>query len=222
MYVKLLRDLSLILPHDGKEEQTRKVFDRLLCTKKPDIFLDIGANVGIYSWHAKSRGVQAIFMFEPDQLNARLLAKSIKVNHFSGVFLIPCAVSQRFGAAEFIADHASGATGSLVDHTSNASSLHSAYGMKATVSVATVCLDAYTDYCRGKKVLIKIDVEGAESLVFDGGSQFFAVIKPWMIIECFNPASLNRFQELGYRIESLDENGNFLLMPQHNESLNVC
>jgi hypothetical protein len=30
--VKLLRDLSLILPHDGKEKKTRERFDQLLST----------------------------------------------------------------------------------------------------------------------------------------------------------------------------------------------
>ena len=47
--MKLLRDLGLILPHDGKEEKTREVFDQLLRAQSPDVFLDIGANVGIYS-----------------------------------------------------------------------------------------------------------------------------------------------------------------------------
>lgn len=211
--MKLLRDLSLILPHDGKEEKTRGRFDQLLRTYTPDVFLDIGANVGIYSWHARSRGVPVIFLFEPDRVNARLLAQTIKANHFSSLFLIPCAVSNQFGIAEFIVDHASGATGSLLDHSDNASSLHSAYGMKATVSVPTICLDAYTEHCRGKKVLVKIDVEGAESQVLEGGERFFAEAKPFIIMECFEPDRLQWFQEAGYRVEPLEENGNYLLMP---------
>ena len=76
MCVKLLRDLSLILPHDGKEAATRHRFDQLLREQKPEVFLDIGANVGIYSWHAKSLGVPVILMFEPDGVNARLLART--------------------------------------------------------------------------------------------------------------------------------------------------
>lgn len=211
--VKLLRDLNLILPHDGKEEKTRQRFDQLLRTQSPDVFLDIGANVGIYSWHAKRRGVPVIFLFESDQDNARLLARTVKVNHFASVFVIPCGVADKFGVAQFIVDRASGATGSLQDHSDNASSLHSAYGMKTTVAVPTICLDAYTEYCRGKKVLVKIDVEGAVGQVLEGGQRFFAQIKPFIIIECFVPALLQWFEAIGYRIESLEENGNFMLLP---------
>jgi FkbM family methyltransferase len=194
--VKLMRDLSLILPHDGKEEKTRRRFDQLLRIQTPEVFFDIGANVGIYSWHARSRGVPKIFLFEPDLVNARLMAQTIKANHFVSVYLIPCAVSNRFGAAKFIVDQGSGATGSLLDHSDNASSLHSAYGMRS-VSVPTICLDAYTDYCCGKKVLVKIDVVGAEGQVMEGGERFFAEIKPFIIIECFEPERLLWFQEAG-------------------------
>jgi FkbM family methyltransferase len=213
MFVKLMRDLSLILPHDGKEAATRHRFDRLLREQKPDVFLDIGANVGIYSWHAKSLGVPVILMFEPDGVNARLLARTVQANRFAGVFLIPCAVSASVGVAEFVVDHASGATGSLLDHSGNEASLHSAYGMKAAVACPTICLDAYTDYCRGKTVALKIDVEGAEELVFQGGRKFFREVRPWIIVECFEPRQLDWLAELGYGLEPLDENGNFVLTP---------
>ncbi len=218
--MKLLRDLSLILPHDGKEKKTGQLFDQLLCIHKPDVFLDVGTNVGLYSWLAQRRGVPVILLFEPDQLNARLLARTIKANHFGSVFLIPCAVANRFGVSEFIVDQASGATGSLLDHSDHASSLHRAYGMKTTVAVPTICLDAYTEYCFGKKVLVKIDVEGAEGQVMEGGQRFFTEIKPRIIIECFEPDRLHWFETIGYRIEPLEENGNFMLLP-HCEELSL-
>ena len=213
MFVKLLRDLSLILPHDGKEAATRHRFDQLLREQKPEVFLDIGANVGIYSWHAKSLAVPVILMFEPDGVNAQLLARTIKANRFAGVFLIPCAVSANVGVAEFVVDHASGATGSLMDDSGNALSLHSAYGMKAAVACPTICLDAYTDYCSGKAVVLKIDVEGAEELVFQGGRRFFSEVRPWMIVECFEPKRLNWLSQLGYELDPIDENGNYMLTP---------
>jgi FkbM family methyltransferase len=213
MCVKLLRDLSLILPHDGKEAATRHRFDQLLREQKPEVFLDIGANVGIYSWHAKTLAVPVILMFEPDGVNARLLSRTIRANRFTGVFLIPCAVSASVGVAEFVVDHASGATGSLIDDSGNGASLHSAYGMKDSVTCPTICLDAYTDYCRSKAVVLKIDVEGAEDLVFQGGRRFFREVRPWMIVECFEPRKLDWLAELGHEIEPLDENGNFLLTP---------
>jgi len=117
---------------------------------------------------------------------------------------------------KFVVDDASGATGSLVDHSGNRVSLHSTYGMKAAVACPTICLDVYTDYCRGKTVVLKIDVEGAEELVFQGGRTFFREVRPWMIVECFEPRQLDWLAELGYGLEPLDENGNFLLTPPSN------
>ena len=213
MYVKMLRDLSLILPHDGKEPVTRNLFDQLLRDQKPDLFFDVGANVGIYSWQAKSRGVQMVFMFEADRVNARLLARSIRANHLAEVFLIPCAVSDGVGVVNFIVDNASGSTGSLIDHSGSWASLHSAYGMKEVVSVPTLCLDIHTDFCCGKKVVVKIDVEGAEELVFRGGQHFFSEVMPWVIVECFDSSCLDSFRRLGYQVEPTGENENFLLTP---------
>lgn len=217
MYIKLVRDLSLVLPNDARECNVHRLFGQAIASHGPDIFLDIGANVGTFSWHAKSLGVPEIFLFEPDVVNARLLARTVKYNHFGSTFVLPCAVSNGFGTSKFIVDQASGATGSLVDHSANSLSLHSAYGMSRMVSVPTVCLDAYTEYCRGKKVMIKIDVEGAEDQVFEGGSRFFAELQPITFIECFEPSRLYPFQRLGYEITVLDANGNFLLMPRSSE-----
>ncbi len=100
-------------------------------------------------------------MFEADMENARLVAKTIKANHLAEIFLIPCAVSDGVGKVEFLADSISGATGSFVDDSGNKTSLHSAYGMSDLVSVPTVSLDIYTDFCPTKKVVVKIDAEGA-------------------------------------------------------------
>ena len=213
MCVKLLRDLSLILPHHGKEACNTPSVRSIASRAKTRSVLDIGANVGIYSWHAKSLAVPVILMFEADGVNARLLSRTIRANHFTDVFLIPCAVSASVGVAEFVVDHASGATGSLIDHSGNGASLHSAYGMKDAVACPTICLDAYTDYCSSKTVVLKIDVEGAEELVFQGGRRFFREVRPWMIVECFEPRQLDWLAGLGYEIEPLDENGNFLLTP---------
>lgn len=46
--------------------------------------------------------------------------------------------------------------------------MHSAYGMAVSVSVATIYLDAFTNHCLGVKVVVEIDVEEAECLVFRG------------------------------------------------------
>jgi hypothetical protein len=69
------------------------------------------------------------------------------------------------------------------------------------------------DYCRGKTVVLKIDVEGAEEFVFAGGRRFFMEVWPWVMVERFQPSRLNWLADLGYRIEGLDDCGNYLLTP---------
>lgn len=213
MYVRFLRDLSLVLPHDGKEQKTRQMFTKMISELQPDVFFDIGANVGLYSWHAKCQDVAIILMFEPDRDNARLLAKTIEANRMEGVFVLACAVSDQAGVSEFVEDLASGATGSLVDHSASKGSLHSAWGMKHKVLTPTLNLDSFTDYCRDKKIFVKIDVEDAEDKVFAGGHAFFADVMPFVLVECFDASRLALFRHLDYTIRPLGENSNYFLIP---------
>jgi len=127
-----------------------------------------------------------------------------------GWLLIP---SQQSGVSEFVEDLASGATGSLVDCSASKGSLHSAYGMKHKVLTPTLNLDAFTDYCRDKKIFVKIDVEDAEDKVFAGGHAFFSDVMPIVLVECFDASRLALFRHLDYTICPLGENSNYLLIP---------
>jgi len=62
-------------------------------------------------------------------------------------------------------------------------------------------------------VAIKIDVEGAEASVFEGALDLIKHTLPWIIVECFEPSKLSVLSPLGYTIQSLEENGNYLLRP---------
>lgn len=211
-YLKLLRDLSLILPHQGKESATKEAFSSLL-GGHVDVFFDVGANIGSYSWLSKEHRVSNIFMFEPDRANCRLLMRTLRANRLEHIFLVPFAASASAGVARFYPDRASGATGSLENDSLNQHSLHAAYGMGESVAVPTLPLDLFTDFCHGKRVLIKIDVEGAESSVFAGAMDLIRQNLPMIIVECFELSKLAVMQTMGYTIQSLEENGNYLLTP---------
>jgi len=212
VYLKLLRDLSLILPHQGKESATKQVFSSLL-GGSVNVFFDMGAKIGSYSWLAKEHRVKDIFMFKPDCTNCRLLMRTLRVNRLEHVFLVPFAASASAGVATFCPDRASGATGSLENHRLNAHSLHTAYGMGEALAAPTLPLDPFADFCHGKRVLIKIDVEGAEAFVLAGAMDMIRQTFPVIIVECFEPSKLEVMQPLGYTIQSLEENGNYLLRP---------
>jgi FkbM family methyltransferase len=220
VYLKLLRDLSLILPHQGKESAAKEAFSSLLGGgwggwggHAVDVFIDVGANIGSYSWLAKEHRVSDIFIFEPDRTNCRLLMRTLRANRLEHVFLVPFAASASAGVTTFYPDRASGASGSLENHCQNAHSLHAAYGMGESLAVPTLPLDLFADFCHGKRVLIKIDVEGAEASVFAGAMELIRQALPVIIVECFEPSKLQVMKPLGYAIQSLEENGNYLLMP---------
>lgn len=210
VYVKFLRDLGLILSREGQEQSVMAIVSTLLTTTKYDVFIDVGANIGIYSWLAKKHRVSDIFMFEPDQTNIRLLMRTLMANHFQHVFLVPFAASEVAGVANFFPDHASGTTGSL---SLNSHSLHAAYGVSDVMVVPTLPLDTFTDFCCNKRVLIKIDVEGAEASVINGALCFIEQVKPVLIVECFDVSRLHVLESLGYLAYALDDKGNYLLQP---------
>lgn len=214
VYMKLLRDLSVILPHQGKENATKDAFSSLLRGGHPfDVFFDVGANIGCYSWLAREHGVTDIFMFEPDRANCRLLFRTLEANRLEHVFVLPFAAASSATVSIFYPDRASGATGSLVNQRLNPGSLHAAYGVGDSLAVPTLPLDVFTDFCRGKRVFIKIDVEGAEASVFAGAMELIRQTWPYIIVECFEPSRLEFFELLGYVLQPLQENSNFLLIP---------
>ncbi|WOO41267.1 FkbM family methyltransferase [Rubellicoccus peritrichatus] len=209
--VKLLRDASVILPHGGKENESRDAFRKAIDDHDIDVFFDIGANVGLYSWGALAKGVKDIFLVEPDMTNQRLLAKTIHRNQLKNCYLLPFAMSDSVGVAKFFLDKASGTTGSLEDQSDNDHSLHHAYGVGEWCSVPTLKLDIFTDFVKDRNVLIKIDVEGAEESVFEGAMNFIQAARPTILVECFDRSRLDVFESMGYIITRLPEEYNYLL-----------
>ncbi|QNJ00600.1 S-adenosyl-L-methionine-dependent methyltransferase [Synechococcus sp. A15-62] len=219
--VKLMRDFGIITNLRNLEKATRAIFKKILLNSKVDIFLDVGANIGIYSWMARKYCVEQTFMFEPDQTNCRLLLKTIINNRAKNIYLVPFAVSDRLGVTEYYPDNASGAAGSLVNHASNKSSLHCNYGMNDITSVPTIDLNHFSEYCEGKNVIIKIDVEGYEKTVLTGSMLLIEKVLPIIIIECNQENDTQMLEEIGYRKYSLGENHNYLMIHSTSQMLSL-
>src|SRR5579862_5635119 len=81
-----------------KEPETVQWIDTF---RPDDLFLDIGANIGLYSLYAAiSRGVQVI-AFEPESQNYALLNKNIFLNQMDGkVKAYPIALSDEMAWSE--------------------------------------------------------------------------------------------------------------------------
>jgi len=159
------------------------------------VFFDVGANGGIFAVNAARRvGASGhVHCFEPGLAELELLRGNLALNRLSNVTVYAGAVSQRTGSAEF-ATAADGAMNSL------AKTNHPAQVITRWRTVPTVSLDDYAEQQGLARVdFMKIDVEGAEKLVFEGARRLLNSSAAVTIL--FEAFDLNA-SGFGYSVES--------------------
>ena len=122
--------------------------------------IDIGANVGLFSCYAHSKG-HAVLAVEPQPRNVQLLLRNLRINKFD-VEVLPLALADKIGVLP------------LYGGGQGASLSRGWGGMKATYStlVPVSTLDSIlTGRFEGAPLLVKIDVEGHEKQVLMGAEQ---------------------------------------------------
>lgn len=148
------------------------VLDSLL--QPGDVFIDIGANIGYHSLRA-ARSVGAtgrVVAVEANTENARVIALAAVANGFDNLEVLPLALGDRRGFVPF-GSHI-GSNGGFVGAAEIAPRLASAS------IVPVVRLD---DLGLERVDVIKIDVEGAESLVLAGADTVLRELRPVVIAE---------------------------------------
>lgn len=143
------------------------------------VFFDIGANNGYISLLAAINVGETgcVFAFEPLPQNISKITKNVNVNRFSNIEIIPCAVGSFSGMKDFFFG-ASESEGSF-----------SSLNRKNVIQVEVITLDiACKQYATPD--LIKIDVEGFEAEVLQGGSDILSKQKaPKIILEIHSEES---------------------------------
>jgi len=213
--IKFVRDANWIATPAAVEGQIQRAFTLVLDLLRPAVFWDIGANIGFYSWFVRRHSsIREVVMFEPDPVNFSLIQKTIRKNSITNCRAVNAALSNRAGEALFLLDPASGAAGSLdeVSLQENEASLHNAYQLEETIQCRTVTIDALISDGTPAPDLLKIDVEGAEHLVLEGGQNCMTNHRPAMIIETGNDNLVRQFQEKSYVVFRIDQ-GNLLFVP---------
>lgn len=172
-------------------------------------FLDIGAAFGQYTLLAAGAvgNTGKVHAFEPDPVSFDWLSGNVRRNRLSNVTAAQIAL----GDAAGVLDLYIGAPDNL-----GTTSLRRQYNYSGrTARVDVMPLDRYLERVGLDRVdVIKIDVEGAESLVFRGAEKLLAT-RPAMIIE-FEESNQVRFGsscaelarmliEKGYKLESILE-----------------
>ncbi len=186
--------------HDWFEDEIDFVRAALV---RGDRAVDIGANHGVYTLAVAQRVgfTGRVWAFEPGRAVAERLRASLTINGLPQAEVVAAAVSDREGSGMLIG----GAHSELghLQHPQDAGGVDSASRGEA---VALVTLDA----CRARLGLrdiafIKIDAEGAEAAIIDGGRHFFAEESPLVMFEVRPDAAaidtdlVARFERLGYR-----------------------
>ena len=178
------------------------VISRVL--EQSDRFIDVGANLGYYTCLALQKG-RPVVAFEPQPQNLRCLYQNLDANGWSeGTEVFPVALGAKPGLLDLYG--ASGPSASLVKGWAGYSSRH-----RQQVPVSTLD-NVVAGRFPGERLLVKVDVEGAEYGVLLGAALTLArqPAPAWLLEVClheFHPAGANPdflaifslFRDHGYR-----------------------
>lgn len=144
-----------------------------------DAFVDVGANVGIYTCLAASLGKKVVAV-EPLQSNLKSLYRNIKTNSLAGVEVFPMGLSASPGLTIL---KGIGAQASFLPDWG-------IYDYQFNQQIETVCPTTTLDTIlgnrfSGQRLFIKIDVEGFEYQVLQGATATLAMSPgPAWMVEC--------------------------------------
>jgi len=165
--------------------------------EESDIFLDIGAHVGIYSIKLASK-VSKVIALEPEPKNYGFLYKNVFANNLrSKVIPLPIAASDKDGYSDLCVKISSGA------HT-----LEDSLNCRRKVKIITLRVDTLLRILKIDNVdIVKIDVEGHETRVINGMYRLLSSNSPRVLvieISKKNLYLLKMLVELGYNVVKLD------------------
>lgn len=202
--------LSQSIYCDSFERRERLFLDRFL--KPGDVFVDIGANIGLFTLLAARRvgDMGHVHAFEPCSETYQRLLDNVKLNRFENVSCYSLALSNRAGTFRM--------SKSLDGYDAWNSLAQPTMGSSFTIEdVDAVMLDAFLQERRlvGHVDMVKIDVEGWESHVLSGGAAALSrADAPVLQVEFTEQAALSAgssceelyhlLEELGYRMFRYD------------------
>jgi FkbM family methyltransferase len=146
--------------------------DSLLASQ--GVVLDVGANLGLYSLLIATRDPsRPIFAFEPNPTTFEALKGNVSRSGRHNLARFQIAIAAHEGTVRFSAREHARATASIaVDGAEGA----------GTLEVACETIDSFC-WHRGidRIAILKVDVEGYETLVFKGASRILTEIRPDLI-----------------------------------------
>jgi FkbM family methyltransferase len=201
--INLYKDSILSrLIYDGFEKDETDYLTKIL--KKGDVFVDIGANIGLFSLIAsKIVGDEGtVLSFEPAPLTFSRLNENVKLNNLKNIDTRNIGLSNKKGEFTFyVSNNGYDAWNSFAPSQDNK--------LESTLQIPVSTLDMeLKDIDKTKIKLVKIDVEGWEKFVLFGGKDFFVNFNPIVMVEFTEANTFNAgypvyeiydiMQDLGY------------------------
>jgi len=153
------------------------------CLKKGDVFIDVGANIGLMAIHA-SRCVGntgKVIAVEANPLTIPILEKNVSLNDSSNISIVNKALGAVQGKGIIYENRSVNRGGASLVINQDAEKGH---------SIDILPLDEVFDHASSVKV-IKIDVEGYELEVLKGAQKLIAAHRPILIVETSAEVKVN-------------------------------
>ena len=163
----------------SKEPETLKWIEKF---SGNNVLWDIGANVGLYSCYAAKLKNINVYAFEPSIFNLEILTKNIFLNQLSNnVTIVPFPLTDKLKETEFkmtSVDWGASTTAFGQDYKHDGSKLKMKFNYKMLGLSMNDCVNVLKmkrpDY-------IKMDVDGIEHLILEGGNQILKKTKSILV-----------------------------------------
>jgi FkbM family methyltransferase len=176
--INLYKDSVLSrLIYDGFETVETDYLSSVLA--KGDVFIDVGANVGLFGLLASpivgNEGL--VVCFEPSPITFKRLQENVELNKFKNIEIRNIGLSNSSGDLSFfVSQNGYDAWNSFAPSQDNK--------LESSIQVPVSTLDIeLKDIDKSKIKLVKIDVEGWEKFVLCGGKDFLVKYSPIVIVE---------------------------------------
>ncbi|MFZ2486812.1 MAG: FkbM family methyltransferase [Anaerolineae bacterium] len=155
--------------------------------KAGDTVYDVGAEIGYFTiLSAILAQTGRVYAFEPNPSNLVILSQNVALNKDLQITVIPKAVGDREQQVEFLTyAHRTDITNASLLGRLAQMEPNSARGRPVAVNM--IDLDTFSRSNNSIPNVIKIDVEGAETLVLAGMKTLLLQFRPRLIIEVHNP-----------------------------------
>ena len=146
------------------------------------ILWDIGANVGLYTCYAAKLKNTSVYAFEPSIFNLEILTKNVFLNRLSNnVTIVPFPLTNKLKETEFkmtSADWGSSASTFGEDYKHDGSKIKKEFNYK----MLGISMNDSVNVLKIKQPdYIKIDVDGIEHLILEGGNQILKKTKSILV-----------------------------------------